>query len=134
MRARWRRRTEKSATLIGVSPVLPVPDVRAAVAFYSNQLGFNAEELWGDPPTHGSVNRGRAGIQFTAAPDGYDPSSFPGSVYVFVDDVGELGHEFRSRGVEITEPAESKEYGMIEMAVRDLNGYRIVFGQYGHDH
>ena len=134
MRGRRRRRNEKSTTLIGVSPVLPVPDVRAAVAFYSKQLGFGAEELWGDPPTHGSVYRGRVGIQFTAAPDGCDPASFPGSIYVFVDDVARLADEFRSRGVEITEPAESKEYGMIEMAVRDLNGYRIVFGQYGHDH
>ncbi len=105
----------ESCNLFGVSPVLPVPDLRATVAFYSTQLGFDAEELWGDPPTHGSVNRGRVGIQFTAAPHGYDPRSFPGSVYVFVDDVARLADEFRSRGGDM-EPAEEKEYGMIEMA------------------
>ncbi len=30
----------------------------------------------------------------------------------------------------ISEPDAAKDYGMIEFSIHDLNGYRIVFGQY----
>ena len=113
----------------GVSPVLPVPDVEAAVDWYAKHLGFNREPLWGDPPPHGSANRGRVGIQFTLAPD-YDPRSFAGSIYVFVDDAAGFATELAGNAVEIAEPVEAKDYGMVEFAIHDLNGYRIVFGQY----
>lgn len=117
--------------LFGVSPVLPVPDVAAAVDFYATRLGFKREPLWGDPPTHGSANRDRVGIQFTLAPD-YDPISYPGSIYMFVDDAAAFAAELVASGIELEEAVEAKDYGMIEFALRDLNGYRIVFGQYSH--
>ena len=37
---------------------LPVSDVRAAVDFYTNKLGFRLGFTWGDPPTIAGVNLG----------------------------------------------------------------------------
>lgn len=122
--------TVPRANLFGVSPVLPVPDVAAAVDYYADRLGFKREPLWGDPPTHGSVNRGRVGIQFTRASRDHVAGSFPGAVYLFVDDAEAYAQELLANGVVPEEPVEEKPYGMIEFAVRDLNGYRLVVGQY----
>ncbi len=56
--------------LFGTNPVLPVPDVRAAVAYYCDRLGFTFDALTDDdPPTHGSVTRDRVGMQFTHVAD-----------------------------------------------------------------
>jgi catechol 2,3-dioxygenase-like lactoylglutathione lyase family enzyme len=52
---------------------LPVPDVPAAVAFYTQKLGFELGLTWGDPPTMAGVNLGRARIfleQGVASPGG----------------------------------------------------------------
>jgi len=117
-------------SLFGISPVIPVPDVAAAVDWYATALGFRREPLWGDPPTHGSANRDRVGIQFTKASDDWSSGGYPGSVYIFIDDAAAFADELAAGGVMISEPVEAKDYGMIEFSIHDLNGYRIVFGQY----
>lgn len=71
-------KTKPNGELFGAGPVLPVRDIEAAVDFYCGTLGFTRDVLWGDPPTHGSVTRGRVGIQFTQAPAGYQASVYPG--------------------------------------------------------
>ena len=69
----------------GTNPVLPVPDVRAAVAYYCDRLGFTFDALTDDdPPTHGSVTRDRVGIQFTQVADSAPP--YTGWTYIFVTD------------------------------------------------
>src|SRR3546814_4447545 len=61
-----RRRTfmaifkSKRCEFIGVGPVVPVPDVEAAVVYYCEQLGFDRDFVMGDPPDHGSVTCGRS--------------------------------------------------------------------------
>jgi hypothetical protein len=51
--------------LFGLGPVLPVPDVDAAVAYYRDVLGFTIDFVMGTLSDHGSVTRNRVGIQFT---------------------------------------------------------------------
>jgi len=113
----------------GTNPVLPVPDVRAAVAYYCNQLGFTFDALTDDtPPTHGSVTRDRVGIQFTHVADA--PVSYAGWTYIFVTDVDQLVAAYRATGVTITRPPTSYSYGLREFEIVDLHGYRLRFGQY----
>src|SRR3546814_3972474 len=72
-----RRRTfmaifkSKRCEFIGVGPVVPVPDVEAAVVYYCEQLGFDRDFVMGDPPDHGSVTCGRVGVQSTLATASY---------------------------------------------------------------
>lgn len=120
----------KGCEFIGVGPVLPVPDVEAAVVYYCEQLGFDRDFVMGDPPDHGSVTRGRVGVQFTLVASSLSSTDFPGWFYFFVENIDILAASYEQRGIEFTQALSTREHGMREFEVRDLNGYRLKFGQY----
>lgn len=124
------RLVAKEPELFGTGPVLPAIDVRSTAAFYVDKLGFKLDFLMDEPPTHGSVTRCRVGIQFTLAPAGYDPRTYPGWTYLFVHNVDALYAEYMGKGVIVTLSLESRGHGMREFEIEDLNGYRLRFGQY----
>ena len=116
--------------IFGTGPVLPVHDIQAAADYYCKELGFELDFVMGTPPTHGSVTRCRVGIQFTKAPAGFDPASYPGYNYFFVDNIDALYDEYGKKDVKVTRPLESHDHGMREFEVVDCNGFRLRFGQY----
>lgn len=120
----------KSCQFFGVGPVIPVPDVEAAVAYYCQQLGFKRDFVMGEPPSHGSVTRGRVGIQFTLATPPFNGSDYPGWFYFFIEDIDALATEYAGRGLGFTRPLETRAHGMREFELSDLNGYRLRFGQH----
>ena len=120
----------RASQLFGTGPVLPVPDVAEACAFYRDCLGFELDFTMGDPPDHGSVTRCKVGVQFSRFDGAFRPRDYPGYTYVFVDDVDALHREYADRGVTITRAPESFDYGMREFEIEDGNGYRLRFGQY----
>lgn len=120
----------KNAQLFGTGPVLPVADIPATVDWYCEVLGFSHDFIVGEPPEHGSVTRGRVGIQFIAAPESFQAESYPGWNYVFVDDVDTLHGEFRKSGATICRPVSDQAHGMREFEISDCNGFRLRFGQY----
>ncbi len=122
--------SSQACRFIGVGPVIPVPDVEAAVAFYCDQLGFDRDFVMGDPPSHGSVTRGRVGVQFTLAREPAEGSRYPGWFYFFVERIDGLAGEYSGRGLNFTQPLGDREHGMREFEIADLNGYRLRFGQY----
>ena len=106
------------------NPTLAVPDVLAAVDFYTTKLGFGLGFTWGDPVTFAGVTLGSVQLflqQGPASPGGC-------SVYFAVGDADELLEYHRANGVEIIEPAADRDYGMRDYGVRDANGYRLGFG------
>ena len=112
-----------------VTPMLTVPDVEAAVRFYSDTLGFrpgNRMEGWA------VVERDGVEVMF-ALPNPHMPPfaapRFTGSLYFVMDNgVDELWDALREK-VEIVYPLENFEYGMREFAIRDNHGYLLQFGQ-----
>jgi catechol 2,3-dioxygenase-like lactoylglutathione lyase family enzyme len=120
----------KGCEFIGVGPVLPVPDVEAAVVYYCEQLGFDRDFVIGNPPDHGSVTRGRVGVQFTLLAANFRSIDYPGWFYFFVENIDILAAGYKRRGIEFTQLLGTREHGMREFEVRDLNGYRLRFGQY----
>jgi len=105
-------------------PVLPVPDVDAAVRFYTEKLGFRLGFTWGAPTDFAGVSLG--GVQVflkrgTANPAGIE-------VYFVVDDADAL-HEFQSaNGVVTLVPPGDRPYGLRDYRVADLDGYELSFG------
>jgi catechol 2,3-dioxygenase-like lactoylglutathione lyase family enzyme len=80
-------------------PTLSVSDLRAAVDFYTNALGFQPGFTWGDPPTMAGVNLGDVSIhlvQGTPSPQGSSCS-----VYFVVGDADELFEFQRAHGADI---------------------------------
>jgi len=72
----------------------------------------------------------RVGIQFTLAPPAFEPSKYPGWVYLFIENIDALAVEYQSRGLSFTRQLESKAHGMREFELLNLNGYKLRFGQY----
>src|SRR5512146_808634 len=98
---------------------LAVPDIPAAVEFYTSKLGFKAAFTWGEPPTFAGVNLDKVQIflrQGTPDPQGC-------VVYFLVGDADQLYGFHRAQGVEVAEPIGDREYGIRDYSVRDLHGY-----------
>jgi catechol 2,3-dioxygenase-like lactoylglutathione lyase family enzyme len=105
-------------------PTLAVSDVGAAVQYYTERLGFELGFDWGNPPTMAGVNLGEAQVfleKGTPCPQGC-------GIYFVIGDADELYEFQRSRGVEVVEPPNERQYGLRDYTVRDLDGYRLTFG------
>lgn len=108
---------------------LTVPDIRAAVDFYVEKLGFRCAFMWpsNGEPTFAGINLGDVQIFLqkgeAATPEGC-------SAYFLVGDADTLYDYHRANGVVIAEEIEDREYGIRDYGVRDLNGYYLSFGHY----
>jgi uncharacterized glyoxalase superfamily protein PhnB len=107
-----------------LTPILPVRDVHAALAWYRDALGCEIAWVWDDgrfaAVFHGDVVQ----IYFTRVERAVTPAMF----YVHVDDADRLHALYRERGVAVVEPLESKPWGMREFAVRDPDGHVLRLG------
>lgn len=103
---------------------LAVPNVPAAVDFYTKKLGFHEGFLWGNPPTFAGVEFGHTQIflqEGTPCPQGC-------FVYFMVDDADALLAFHQSNGIEIHHPIGDREYGIRDYTIRDLHGHYLTFG------
>lgn len=120
-----------------VTPRLPVNDVTRTIGFYTETLGFRLELVWPDnQPTFAIVERDGLAVQFYV-PE-HHPDMMPGppigdSIVNFdVTDVRAL-HEVLKGRVPIEWGPEVYWYGRREFAVRDPNGYLIIFTEETND-
>lgn len=104
---------------------LAVPDVPAAVEFYTTKLGFRLSFTSGDPVTFAGVHLDRVQIFLQQG----TPNPGASSAYFVVGDADEVYAFHRANGVEVAEPIDDRDYGMRDYSVRDLNGYFLAFGQ-----
>jgi uncharacterized glyoxalase superfamily protein PhnB len=111
-----------------LNPGLPVTDVRAAVDFYTNNLGFKPGFMWpdGEAPTMAGVTLGD--VQVFLEKGSPNPAGI--AVYFVVGNADELCDAQRANGVEIVEEPGDRPYGLRDYLARDLYGYRLGFGHY----
>lgn len=116
------------ATCERLHPVLPVADVRAAVDFYTNKLGFTVGFLWPDEasPTMAGVNLGDVQVFLQQG----EPNPAGISIAFVVGNADELCDAQRANGVEIVVEPDDRIYGLRDYSARDLSGYRLSFGHY----
>jgi len=105
---------------------LPVRDLAAAIEFYVTKLGFQLGFTWGEPATFAGVNLGE--VQIFLREDAPGPND--GAVVFMVGDADALYEFQRANGVQVAEEIADREYGIRDYAVKDLYGYRLVFGHY----
>jgi RimJ/RimL family protein N-acetyltransferase/uncharacterized glyoxalase superfamily protein PhnB len=123
-------------SVYSLQPILAVPDVQAAAAFYRDQLEFTVDWTYGDPPTHGSVSLGEwttqaARIQLSHTDEPFDAATAV-ALYIFVGpDIDARYARYQERGVTIARELATQPWGMREFAVRDRNGYLLRFGTPG---
>lgn len=109
-------------------PSLWVPDVRAAVDFYTTKLGFKLGFTWGEPPEMAGVSLGKVSVHL--ARGNFTPNPDSCTVYFVVGDADELHGFHRAGGVEIVTPPEDRAYGLRDYSIRDPYGYELSFGHY----
>lgn len=107
---------------LGVSPILPVKNVKETAFFYKEYLGFDIEVLWENPP-YGVVSRGLATIEFG---EGRMEFSGSGVCNVFVDDVDRIYQEFISKDIEIVGEIKNRDYGSRDFRIADNNGNILI--------
>lgn len=123
------------------SPVLGVRNVRQAAEYYRDVLGFSLDPVEGifqpsaDEPggVYAIVKRGGVWVHLQIRRgDLVDRKrqAHEGDVYLYVDDVDAIYAELQHRGALITQPPSVAPYGLREIRVEDLNGYRLTFGEF----
>jgi catechol 2,3-dioxygenase-like lactoylglutathione lyase family enzyme len=123
------------------SPVLGVRNVRQSAEYYRDVLGFDLDPDDGvfqpsaDEPggVYGIVKRPGVWIHFQIR-RGEIPvrqrQAFERDVYVYVDDLDVLHADLKRRGAVIALGPHVAPYGIREIGVVDLNGYRLTFGEF----
>ncbi|HXD32308.1 MAG TPA: glyoxalase superfamily protein [Pyrinomonadaceae bacterium] len=104
------------------APVLHVPNVEATARYYRDVLGFTWD--FGDD-AYAVVWRDNSAIHFVK--DDRVPSGI--HLFQWIRDVDAYHKEIATRGAEITGAPSDRPYGLRELAVRDLNGVEVIFGQ-----
>ncbi|PYS91732.1 MAG: bleomycin resistance protein [Acidobacteria bacterium] len=121
--------------LTGIAPQFVVQDVVKTAEFYRDKLGFELLGYFADPPVYAMVRRDSAEIHFGKADSDKIQTNetvrrgLGTDAYIFVTDVNELYHEFKERGVEITEGPIKRIYECTEITIKDCNGFQLVFGE-----
>jgi uncharacterized glyoxalase superfamily protein PhnB len=108
-------------------PPLRTHNLEQTVAFCRDRLGFECTEQSSD---WAFVERDAITLMI-ALPNGhelFDAPTLPGSLYFSTDDVDDLWRELKDN-TEIVYPIEGFDYGMREFAIRDSNGYCLLFGK-----
>jgi len=122
------------ARIVRVAPYLLVPDVAAAGDYYEKVFGFAREYLGGDPPEFAIYARDGHPVMFRRAPDPariipVERQGGTWDVFCWVEGLDALQAELKRRGAVFAYELTIQQYGMREIAVRDLHGYVLGFGE-----
>lgn len=125
--------------IASASPVLLVADIFATAEYYRDVLGFQFDEIHGDPPSFVIVQRDGVRLMFRQPREGAPPPpngsvspAFPIDVFLYVEDVDALAEELRARRADIRHgPTYRAIWNGKELEVRDHDGRVLCFAQPG---
>ena len=116
--------------LEAAAPVLVAMDVGATAKWYEEHLGFEAA-LFPDQPPFAFAILCRDDVEIMirrCGPEGLLRPDGDWNVYVRMTGVNALYDRLVSR-VRVVEHLHTKNYGCIEFAIEDPNGFRLVFSE-----
>lgn len=128
-----------SAAMMSVSPFFIVRDVKLALAFYRDRLGFDVTHVAPEASPFFAIVR-RDGVQLMLKEIGEGVSPLPNCErhpearwdgYVYVPDPDVLARELGSRGVELSVPLGDTHDGLRGFELKDRDGYTLFFGRPG---
>jgi hypothetical protein len=119
-----------------VAPVLLVKDIHASVGFWRERVGFETDEIYGDPPNFAMPTRDGVTFMLVEVPKGTDvpPPHWRvvdkvNQAYVWVTDANALYEELRGRGAPIDFTIYDTPWGTREFGIQDPDEHDIAFGQ-----
>jgi uncharacterized glyoxalase superfamily protein PhnB len=122
------------------APILGVRHVRQAAEYYRDVLGFSLDPVNGvfqpgaDEPggVYAVVQRDGVRVHFQIRRGELPERTrqpLERDVYLYVAGLDELHADLQRRGAVILQPPQVAPYGLRELVVQDLNGYRVAFGE-----
>ena len=116
-----------------VTPRLPVRVLEETIAFYRDHLGFEVEVLWPDAdPTFTILRKDATRVGFFVGTEHQPGDIGYAELYIDVLDVKVLHADLRAR-VPVEWGPEVYSYGRREFAVKDPNGYLLIFTEETED-
>jgi catechol 2,3-dioxygenase-like lactoylglutathione lyase family enzyme len=123
-----------------LTPNLVVADIERSLTFYRDILGFTVSATVPDasPFVFAWMKGGDTDIFLNQhlTPQPGQPDLFAGekiggtmSMYLVIEGIGEVLKKVEAHGIEIVIPLHTEFYGMKEFAVRDPDGYLIIFAE-----
>ncbi len=103
-------------------PELPVVDVERAQHHYRDALGFTVSWLLPDK-TLGAVSRPNAVLFLRRTTPPFQPAVH----WIFAEQIDATFEELKSLGARVTDPLETKPWGLRQFTVEDLDGNRFFF-------
>ena len=111
------------AALSRIAPEMPAADVRKAIGYYVEKLGFELASAIPDGE-YAIVERDGVAIHLFRSEEGRHSGV---AAHVFLDEIEGLYAELAARGAEITQGIERKPWGNRDFRVRDLDGNELKF-------
>jgi uncharacterized glyoxalase superfamily protein PhnB len=117
--------------MAAMAPMLQARDVEETVLFYTRTLEFKVEDSMADDDGRMSwctLTWGGAAVMFYAMEPGDLDPHISGVLYFYPENVKTLWEQLQTRAP-IEWDLQEMDYGMLEFAIRDPNGYILSFGQ-----
>lgn len=119
-----------TATILAVEPQLFVTDMAAAIAYYTDRLGFSLAFSYGEPAFYAQVARGgaRLNLRVSDGPIGFraaEMDALPATLTV--DAAKSLFLEFQQAGASFHQPLRTEPWGARTFIVADPDGNLLCF-------
>jgi uncharacterized glyoxalase superfamily protein PhnB len=112
------------STMCSMTPILAVSDLKRALDFYQQVMGFEVGWIAGEPPRMASVCREPVDIMLRV-----EPSPRLSEIYIGVVGVDGYYQRVAGAGAKVTCPLDDRGYGMRDATVEDPDGNRVAFGE-----
>lgn len=119
--------------LIGIAPLLVVPDVVTTACYYRDILGFKIIDYFLDPPVYAMVEREGFQIHFAKSDQAViytneNMRKATPDLILWVPEIDAFYEELKSRNADIVEGIVKRVYGSREIILRDCDGHKILVG------
>ena len=119
-----------------ISPTLAVRNMKAAIDYYRNSLGFEMGMAFPDAENPQYTDLSKDGMVIMLIPAenlgiGSDEKLGIGvNLYLQIDgDIDEYYDELKKNGVRITVDIKDEPFGIRDFTVEDVDGYRLTFNK-----
>ena len=119
-----------------ISPTLAVRNMKEAIDFYSNSLGFEMGMAFpdADNPEYADLSKDGMVLMFIPAENvgiGNDEKLGVGvNLYMEIDgDIDQYYDGLKNRGVQIAVDIKDEPFGIRDFTVEDVDGYKLTFNK-----
>lgn len=113
-------------------PVIASGDIRKAISYYVDVLGFTFDFEYGEPVVYAGVKSGEVEIYFSYDQEiaaSINEQGICPEVFIWLSDADKLFKEHLANGADVIDPISDRPWGARQYVIKDANGYHLKFAQ-----